>query len=103
MDPYYHYLLHQCQHPELHERLRALDTLGKDHLDLIEADFLLLLLRGTSQHEEQTAILGIMSQMGARAPVAALIEMLEDREAADSGLREYVAATLATRKRVRPA
>ena len=98
MDPYYQYLLHQCQHPELHERLRALDTLGKDYLDLIEADFLLALPRGTSRYEEQSAILGIMSQMGARAPVAALIELLEHREAAEWGLREYVAATLAALK-----
>lgn len=102
MDPYYQYLLHQCRHPELHERLRALDTLGKDYLDLVEADFLLVLLHGTSQYEEQSAILGIMSQMGTRAPVAALIELLEQREAGDSGLREYVAATLAALKESTP-
>ena len=95
MDPYLQHVLHTCQDPDLHERLRALDTLGKEYLDQVKADFLLHLLRRTSIYEEQSAILGIVSQMGPRAPIEELLEILADREAPDWMLREAVAGTLA--------
>ncbi len=94
-DPYFQHVLHECQDPDLHERLRALETLGKEYVDQVKADFLLLLLRRTSIYEEQSAILLIVSQMGPRAPIEELLDILADRDAPDWMLREAVAGTLA--------
>ena len=94
-DPYFQHVLHECQDPDLHERLRALETLGKEYVDQVKADFLLLLLRRTSIYEEQSAILGIVSQMGPRAPIEVLLDILTDRDAPDWMLRVAVARTLA--------
>src|SRR5205809_4181623 len=95
MDPYFQHVLQMCQDPDLQQRLSALDTLGKEYLDQVEADFLLFLLRRTSIYEEQSAILGIISQMGPRAPIEALLDILADRDVPDWGLRHAVAGTLA--------
>lgn len=91
-DVYYQHVLQMCQGDDLSQRMLALDELGKVYVDQVDGDFLLSLLRRASYYEEQRAILGIISQMGSRAPVAALLIMLADREAPR---RHAVAGTLA--------
>jgi HEAT repeat protein len=95
MDDYFLRVLHECRDPNLHERLHALETLEKEYLDQVKADFLLLCLRRASLYIEQTAILGILSQMGPRAPVDELTSILLDRDASDEMPRFAVADTLA--------
>jgi len=95
MDLYFQQVLHECHHPDLRVRLRALETLEKEYLDQVKTDFLLLLLRRASRYEEQTAILGILSQMGPRAPVEELTNILLDRDAPNEIPRGVVAGTLA--------
>ena len=89
-------VLHSCQNPNLQVRLSALETIEKEYLDLVKAEFLLLLLRKTSVYQEQVAILlGIISQMGSRAPIEELLAILLDRDTSDEMLRIVVARTLA--------
>jgi HEAT repeat protein len=95
IDPYFQHVLQWCQDPDRGKRMRALDTLGKEYLEQVESDFLLSLLRRAESYEEQSAILGIASQMGPRAPIAALLDILADRDAPDWMLRHAVARTLA--------
>src|SRR5947207_2932304 len=95
MDNYFSYLLQQCQHPHLHQRVEALETLSHEFLDQLDPNFLLLLLRKTSIYEEQPAILEIISQLKSRAPVEALLVYLADREMEGERLRLAVAETLA--------
>src|SRR5215469_11131262 len=96
VDPYFQHVLQECQDPDLQRRMRALDMLGKEYVDQVEGDFLLSLLRKTSSYEEQSAILGIASQIGPRAPIEALLNILTDRDAPDWMLRYAVASTLAS-------
>lgn len=102
MDPHFQHVLQTCQHPDLRARLRALDTLEKAYLEQVEADFLLFLLHREPTYPEQSAILRIMSQMGPRAPVAALVDLLSSRETEHWMLREKVAATLAALRAYAP-
>ncbi len=95
MDPYFQHVLQMCQDPDLKVRLGALDMLGKEYLDQVEGDFLLSLLRKTENYEEQSAILGIASQLGPKAPIEAFLDILADRDAPDWMLRHAVARTLA--------
>lgn len=97
MDRDSHFLevLRACRHPDLRLRLNALEELEKVYLDQVKADFLLVLLGKTSIYQEQSAILGIMSLMGPRAPVEELTHILLDRDKAPGSLREAVAGTLA--------
>jgi HEAT repeat protein len=95
MDPYFEHVLQTCQHPDPRQRLRALDMVEKAYLDQVDAEWLLFLLRRESTYQAQSALLGIMSQMGRRAPVAALVDILGSRKAQDWMLRERVATTLA--------
>lgn len=87
--------LRECRHPNPHVRLRALETLYKEHFARVEPDFLLGLLRKASRYEEQSYILGMLSQMGARMPVGELITLLRDRSDANQIPRWSVASTLA--------
>lgn len=48
MDSYLE-LLRECRHPHVRVRLQALETLYKEHLDRVEPDFLLLMLRKSSR------------------------------------------------------
>jgi HEAT repeat protein len=95
LDQYFHQMLHECRDPNLRERLRALEILEKEYLGQVKADFLLLCLRRASLYVEQTAILGILSQMGPRAPVEELTNILLNRDASDEMPRFAVADTLA--------
>jgi len=97
MDRDSHFLevLRACRHPDLRRRLNALEELEKVYLDHVKAVFLLVLLGKTSIYQEQSAILGIMSLIGPRAPVEELTHILLDRDEAPGSLREAVAGTLA--------
>ena len=88
-------LLRDCRHPSLRVRLQALEALYKEHFDQVEADFLLRLLRKSSRYEEQSYILGMLSQMGTRMPVDELTMLLLDRSDANQIPRFQVAETLA--------
>jgi HEAT repeat protein len=87
--------LRECRHPNLRLRLRALETLYKEHIARVEPDFLLGLLRRASDYEEQSYILGMFSEMGARMPVGELITLLRDRSDANQVPRWNVAVALA--------
>lgn len=91
---YFQRVLQKCLSPDIGQRTRALDELGKAFLEKVEGSFLLTLLRRTSAHQEQSAILGIMGQIGTRAPRQALIDILTDREASSWISRSSVANTL---------
>jgi hypothetical protein len=70
IDHLFQQALHTCQDPSLNVRLSALETIEKEYLDLVKAEFLMLLLRKTSIYQEQIAILGIISQLGPGAPIS---------------------------------
>ncbi len=59
MDSYLE-LLRECRHPNVRVRLQALETLYKEHLDRVEPDFLLHMLRKSSSYDEQSYILWML-------------------------------------------
>lgn len=95
MDTNFLELLQECRHPNLHVRLRALETLQKEYIDRVKADFLLHLLRKSTRYEEQSEILSMVGQLGPRAPVDELTTLLLDRSDSNEIPRFRVAETLA--------
>lgn len=94
-DPYFLHLLRECRDPDRQRRMRALETLSKDYIELVKADFLLFLLYRATHYEEQIAVLSMMSQLGPGAPIDELVAILQDRADSNELPRGYVAAVLA--------
>lgn len=93
-DPYFLHLLRECRDPDHRQRMTALETLSKEYIEQVKADFLILLLHRATRYDEQTTILSMISQLGERAPIDELITILQDGASSNPFPRGYVASVL---------